>query len=122
MRRALAEDPFALLGRHLAPLAAPVPGLPFAGGALGYFAYDLARRLERVPEIARSAEQVPDMAVGIYDWALIVDHRERRCWLVGQGRDPRTRRGWHDWVALFGRPPAARARRPFVPSPSRSRT
>jgi para-aminobenzoate synthetase component 1 len=100
------EDPFALLRRHLGERTDPLPGLPFGGGGIGWFGYDLGRRIERLPVLAEDAEHIPDMAVGIYDWALVVDHLERRAWLVGQCRDPRTRECWQDLLALFGQPPA----------------
>ncbi|WP_253822688.1 aminodeoxychorismate synthase component I [Aeromonas sobria] len=45
--------------------------LPFIGGALGLFGYDLGRRFERLPVQAAADIAVPDMAVGIYDWALL---------------------------------------------------
>ena len=83
VRHSLA-DPFALLAQELGPERPGVPDLPFAGGAIGYFGYDLARRLERLPSLAQDAEGIPDMAVGIYDWALVVDHAERRTRLVGR--------------------------------------
>ncbi len=83
VRQSLA-DPFALLAEQLGPTRPGVPGLPFAGGAIGYFGYDLARRLERLPSLAQDAEGIPDMAVGIYDWALVVDHAERRTRLVAR--------------------------------------
>lgn len=51
--------------------------LPFQGGALGLFGYDLGRRFESLPEIAEQDLDLPDMAVGIYDWALIVDHQRQ---------------------------------------------
>ncbi|MCQ8118966.1 aminodeoxychorismate synthase component I [Methylomonas rosea] len=77
------EDPFQLLKQQLGTPLAGIEGLPFNGGAIGYFAYDLARRIERLPEIAGDAEQLADMAVGIYHWAVIVDHQRRQSWLVG---------------------------------------
>jgi para-aminobenzoate synthetase component 1 len=77
-------DPFALLDAALGPRQPRIPGLPFCGGAIGYFAYDLARRLERLPSAAEDAEGIPDMAVGIYDWALVVDHARCRSRLVAQ--------------------------------------
>ncbi|ENA5970210.1 aminodeoxychorismate synthase component 1 [Escherichia albertii] len=51
--------------------------LPFQGGALGLFGYDLGRRFEILPKIAQQDIGLPDMAVGIYDWALIVDHQKQ---------------------------------------------
>ncbi len=41
------------------------------------FGYDLGRRFESLPEIAEQDLDLPDMAVGIYDWALIVDHQRQ---------------------------------------------
>ncbi|OAI00108.1 aminodeoxychorismate synthase component I [Methylomonas methanica] len=77
------EDPFQLLKQQLGTPLAGIEGLPFNGGAIGYFSYDLARRIERLPEIAGDAEQLAEMAVGIYHWAVIVDHQRRQSWLVG---------------------------------------
>lgn len=95
------EDPFVLLKHYLAPYATEKERQPFSGGAIGYFAYDLGRQLEKLPTIAADAEQVPDMAVGIYDWALVIDHEEARAWLVGQGFDPRTAERWEELRTLF---------------------
>ncbi len=85
-------DPFALLAESLGPRRPPIPDLPFYGGAIGYFAYDLARRLERLPSLAADAEGIPDMAIGIYDWALVVDHEQRRSRLVAA--DPGRLEAW----------------------------
>ncbi|MBN2886189.1 MAG: aminodeoxychorismate synthase component I [Chromatiaceae bacterium] len=76
------EDPLRLVQAALGTRRAALDGLPFAGGAIGYFGYDLARRLMRLPELAHNAERLPEMAIGIYDWALVVDHHERRAWMV----------------------------------------
>jgi para-aminobenzoate synthetase component 1 len=107
------EDPFALVRRHLEIDPGSKSALPFCGGAIGYFGYDLARRIVSLPSIALDAEKIPEMAVGIYDWAVVVDHLERRTWLVGQGRDPETDLRWDGLVALFSAPPPERARQPF---------
>ena len=48
------EDPFLVLKETLDQYHAPQADLPFTGGALGYFAYDLARRTEKLPSIAQS--------------------------------------------------------------------
>ena len=55
---------------------------PFLGGALGLFGYDLGRQVESLPRIAERDIQLPDMAIGIYDWALIVDHKKRRAVII----------------------------------------
>jgi len=56
--------------------------LPFIGGALGYFAYDLGRRFEKLPTHAKADLSLPDMAVGIYCQAIIYDKKEQSCYLV----------------------------------------
>ena len=107
------DDPFELLRRHLEIDASLACDLPFCGGAIGYFGYDLARRIERLPSRATDGERIPDMAIGIYDWAVVVDHEERRSWLVGQGRDPETDIRWNTLLARFNQPAPERARAPF---------
>lgn len=69
------EDPLTLLAHTqqqlLGELELCATQLPFIGGALGLFGYDLGRRFERLPVLAAADIAVPDMAVGIYDWALL---------------------------------------------------
>jgi para-aminobenzoate synthetase component 1 len=80
------EDPFKLIRKQLGEKIAPMPDIPFAGGALGYWSYDLARRYHRIPDMAQGAEHLPEMAVGIYDWAIIIDHQELSARLVSRQR------------------------------------
>jgi para-aminobenzoate synthetase component I len=80
------EDPFELLRCCLGPDAARcVPGLPFCGGAMGWLGYDLGRRIERLSDTAADPLGLPQMAMGIYDWAIVVDHARQRSTLVGGG-------------------------------------
>lgn len=82
------EDPFALLEEQLSASklqAETSDDFPFLGGALGLFGYDLGRRVETLPDIAQRDITLPDMAVGIYDWALIADHHLQRLTLVCHG-------------------------------------
>ena len=44
-----AEDPFLLLQQILQQYPQPSNELPFCGGAIGYFGYDLGRRIENLP-------------------------------------------------------------------------
>jgi len=95
------DDPFQLVKDLLGEEERNLPDLPFCGGAMGYFAYDLGRRIEHLPEIAEHDINIPDMAIGIYDWAVIVDHQRRRTWLVSFGRDEYTFESWQELQSLF---------------------
>ena len=94
-------DPFSLVKSALGDRVQNYSGLPFCGGALGYFSYDLGRRIEALPTAKPRELSLPDMAVGLYDWAVIYDHHVRRAWLAGQGRDPGTARQWDALLELF---------------------
>ncbi len=84
------EDPLTLLKsiqkQVLTPLLASPQKLPFLGGALGYFAYDLGRRFEKLPEQAVQDINVPEMAVGIYAQAIIFDHKSKQYFLICQDK------------------------------------
>ncbi|HET7832337.1 MAG TPA: aminodeoxychorismate synthase component I [Gallionella sp.] len=80
------DDPFAWVRCALGEPLPSVEDIPFAGGALGYWSYDLARRLMNLPHFAQAAERLPDMAIGIYDWALVLDHQLRTARLVSYRR------------------------------------
>lgn len=95
------EDPFLLLKRALADYRVADCEAPFSGGAVGYFGYDLGRRIETLPIIAQDAEQMPEMRVGLYDWAVIVDHKARTARLVSHGKHPRTHERWSELCAMF---------------------
>ncbi len=80
------NDPFELLYQYQQELIPDLDcehDLPFVGGALGYFSYDLGRRVETLPELAEHDIKAPDMAVGLYDWAVIVDHKLKTACVVG---------------------------------------
>lgn len=79
------EDPFALIKQYLPTCSqqqTKAEPLPFIGGALGYFGYDLGRRLEKIPAYAEADIGLADMQVGIYPWALVQDHGNKQSWLV----------------------------------------
>jgi len=54
---------------------ATVPGLPpFTAGAVGYFAYDVVRQLEKIGERAKDDLLLPDAELMFFDRLLAFDH------------------------------------------------
>lgn len=107
-----AENPFDLVKQQLGEPRASIADLPFNGGAIGYFSYDLARRLEQLPVLAEDAEHIPEMAVGIYQWALVVDHQTQSSFLIGDDDlDPAL---WQTLIAQFSQLPPSLAHEPFL--------
>ncbi len=86
-------DPLALLRLALGEVVAAIGDLPFCGGAIGFLGYDLARDPAGLPS-RPGLDDWPDMAVGLYDWAVVVDHARQRSYFVRQGRDSRAGNGW----------------------------
>jgi anthranilate synthase component 1 len=71
-----ASDPYAAVAEAMARYRlAPVEGLPpFAGGAVGFFGYDLVRTVEPLGEPNPDPLGLPDMALMITDALLVFDH------------------------------------------------
>jgi len=80
-------DPFAELTHRLSAFKLPtVPGLPpFQGGIAGLFGYGLQHAIEHIPRTRFDEFKAPDLAVGVYDWALAWDHARNRAWLISTG-------------------------------------
>ena len=78
------DDPFDLVRQQLGEPVATISDIPFSGGALGYWGYDLARRMLLLPAQAQHKGRLPDMAIGIYDWAVVFDHQQKTAQLVSQ--------------------------------------
>ncbi|MBX9675401.1 MAG: aminodeoxychorismate synthase component I [Methylotenera sp.] len=97
----LEADPFSIVNQLLQQYPAHKTQYPFAGGALGYFAYDLGRRIEKLESLAATAADIPEMMLGFYDWAIVVDHREKRSTLVSHGLNAATQANWADLCAKF---------------------
>ena len=97
------EDPFGLLNKLLSRYEAEDAGVPFAGGAMGYFAYDLGRRLEVISD-KNEPEDIPEMMIGIYDWAVVVDHRKKMTTLISHGFTDETKQNWQALCRLFDVP------------------
>jgi anthranilate synthase component I len=71
-----APDPYAAVAEYLSRFRlAPVQDLPpFAGGAVGFFGYDLVRSVEPLGEPNPDSLGMPDMALMLSDVLLAFDH------------------------------------------------
>ncbi|WP_133483109.1 MULTISPECIES: aminodeoxychorismate synthase component I [Halomonas] len=76
------------------PGEVPDSRLPFLGGLIGYWSYDLGHQLEPMAGRAHQAVTLPASRVGLYDWAVIQDHQRRQSWLVGSASRRRQVLGW----------------------------
>jgi para-aminobenzoate synthetase component 1 len=76
-------DPFAVLRDLLLDIHVERPphAPPLIAGALGYFAYDLGRFVERIPEQTTDDVPVADCHLGFYGAILAVDHVENRAFI-----------------------------------------
>ncbi|MFL5836557.1 MAG: anthranilate synthase component I, partial [Solirubrobacteraceae bacterium] len=99
VRWALADggDPYALAAaevgaRRQAPLAIP-DAPPFAGGAVGYFGYDLVRTVEPLGEPNPDPLGLPDMALMLSDALVVFDHLKHTVTVLAHGDDA------HDTIA-----------------------
>ena len=89
------ESPFSVLKEELAKLKKVDSGgieLPFHGGALGYFSYDLGRTIEALPTTAEDDISMPLMDLGIYLWAVIRDNELEKSWFIAHPQCPENQR------------------------------
>jgi len=101
----------------------------FAGGACGFFSYEMAHYLERIRPRAKDDLQVPDMALGLYDAVAIFDSKDKRAFVVASGEpeispEARRRRAVDRAHALDSRlkaPPRAISAAPVAPLANRLR-
>jgi anthranilate synthase component 1 len=62
---------------------ARIPGLPpFTAGAVGYFAYDAVRQIERLPDTAADELKIPDACLLFFNEVLAFDHVRKQIWLI----------------------------------------
>ncbi len=62
---------------------AQLPGLPpFTAGAVGFFAYDVVRQIEKLPSLAKDDLGVPDACLMFFDQVLAFDHVKKEIHLI----------------------------------------
>jgi para-aminobenzoate synthetase component 1 len=80
-------NPFNIVGELLATysLDGCPEGIPLAGGAVGYFGYDLCHFIERLPSTAVDDLHLPECYLAFYDVVLAFDHETGRKYLISTG-------------------------------------
>lgn len=83
----LVGNPFDVLNHflqvyRLEPCPTPVP---FVGGAVGYFSYDLCHFIERLPATALDDLQLPECYFGLYDLVLAFDNLLGKAYIISTG-------------------------------------
>ncbi|MDF3059704.1 MAG: folK [Rariglobus sp.] len=59
------------------------PALPFTGGAVGFFSYELCTQLETLPRVRPDdLPEIPDCEFAFYDAFIAHEHATARTWLV----------------------------------------
>ncbi|QEY51503.1 aminodeoxychorismate synthase component I [Legionella longbeachae] len=69
-----------LLGQlnHILSSQSAVTDLPFQGGAIGYISYDFGAKLLGInSKVQPGLQNMPLLDLGLYDWAIIVDHYQK---------------------------------------------
>ncbi|AZG43770.1 anthranilate synthase component I [Gordonia insulae] len=114
-------DPIAALAESLRLLATdPFPDMPpLTGGFVGFFAYDMVRRLEWLPETTVDDLGLPDMMMLLATDLAAVDHHEGTITLIANavnwdGSSERAEEAYHDAVNRLDRMTDALA----APAPS----
>ena len=81
------DNPFDTIGKLLKLYKldyCPTP-VPFVGGAVGYFSYDLCQLVEHLPSTAIDDLKLPECYFAFYDVIFAFDHLEGRAYLVATG-------------------------------------
>jgi len=78
------RDPVTFLRAHMERYRpVRVSGLPpLLAGAIGYFSYDMARLIERIPKNLRDDIGLFDAVLMFYHGLIVFDHVQHRLWIV----------------------------------------
>jgi anthranilate synthase component 1 len=85
---------------------ARLPGMPpFTAGAVGFFAYDVVRRIEHLPETTADELHVPDAYLMFFDEVLAFDHVKKEIHIIVTvgARGKANREGYADAVKRLDR-------------------
>ena len=82
-KEVLRSDPFTALKKIFKeyPVAAGDKRVPFPGGAVGYFSYDLKGLIEELPAASVDDLGIPDCMLGFYDTIVACDNLKKQCYI-----------------------------------------
>ena len=88
------EDGLRVVENYINKYSKEYSEIPFIGGAIGYCSYEMN-------EINNEDFNLPKISMGIYDWALIVDHFLQEAYLVTTNSDEDTAKNWGNYTKLL---------------------
>jgi anthranilate synthase component 1 len=81
------DEPLVELRRQLASIEGEHGDLPFTGGWVGYFGFDLIRLIERLPDRPQDPHELPIAMLGRFDHLVVFDHAQQRVMAVANEID-----------------------------------
>jgi len=88
------DDGLEIVQNYINKYSRPYSEIPFIGGAIGYCSYEMdEKKIDNY--------NLPKISMGIYDWALIVDHFLQEAYLVTTNVDEETKKNWSKYIKLL---------------------
>jgi para-aminobenzoate synthetase component 1 len=86
-KSSLSGNPFDVVNNlmEIYHLDSSSPLVPFLGGAVGYFSYDLCHFIERLPCSAVDDLQLPECYFGFYDLTVAFDNLQGKAYIISTG-------------------------------------
>ncbi len=85
------DDPFAVIERiwkqHRKSHENNSIVVPFTGGVVGAFGYELGNYLERLPEQKADLIDLPLLSLGVYETVIAFDHGSHQAWIISHAAD-----------------------------------
>ena len=78
-------DPLDILKENLELYKVEKEKIPFIGGGVGYFSYEFAHLLEKLPSTGKKGVDIPEMIMGFYDGIIIIDHYKDKKYISAIG-------------------------------------
>ena len=83
------------MSRYQMPFDEELPD--FQGGAMGFVSYDYARKIEKLPSLAKDDLETPLLYFLVFDEFAVYDHEKQALWLVKIGKQDDEKK-CRDWI------------------------